>query len=195
MSSTSLEIKTSLLLESAMDFREHWLAHFTAVVDAEIAAAGGRDADGYKAVGLKLEKSKDTIYQHYKCKSGKVFPTVEMMVMLEKKYGEGRAVGWSSLPPSRPLRADALSAQLGDVARPSVTTEALQAMDASLKDLAGRLDALSEDHRVEVADRFRTLALSPDSAKALEAFKSALSLPSAAGEIPAVEQARRTGTN
>src|SRR5687767_7309713 len=80
-----------------MDFRKHWLAHFRAVVDQEIAARGDA-ASAYKAVGAALDKNDQTIYQHYKQKSGKVYPTVEMMVSIEKKYGNGRPPGWSSLP-------------------------------------------------------------------------------------------------
>jgi hypothetical protein len=80
-----------------MDFRKHWLAHFRAIVDKEIAARGDA-ASAYKAVGAALEKGDQTIYQHYKQKSGKVYPTVEMMVSIEKKYGNGRPPGWSSLP-------------------------------------------------------------------------------------------------
>ena len=81
-----------------MDFRNNWLTHFRRIVDQEIKDAGGDVVGGRTAVALKLEKNEQTIYQHYTQKSGKVFPTVEMMAMLEKKYGAGRLAGWSALP-------------------------------------------------------------------------------------------------
>ena len=87
-----------ILLECGMDFRDNWLVHFRAAVDQEIKAAKGDVVAGRKAVAQKLEKGEQTIYQHYTQKSGKVYPTVEMMVLLEKKYGKGRPVGWASRP-------------------------------------------------------------------------------------------------
>jgi hypothetical protein len=98
MSSTLLDFIFSRLLEWAMDFRENWLAHFVAIVNAEIQAAGGNNRDGYRAVAAKIEKDPETVYQHFNRKSGKVYPTVEMMVAIEKKYGNGRPAGWASLP-------------------------------------------------------------------------------------------------
>lgn len=80
-----------------MDFRENWLRHFRAVVDMEIARAGGNAVAGRSAVAANLEKGEQTIYQHYFQKSGKVYPTVEMMVLLEKKYADGRGPGWSAM--------------------------------------------------------------------------------------------------
>lgn len=98
MSSRLLDLSTNFLLECDMDFRDNWFDHFRRVVDQEIANAGGSAVAGRKVVGANLEKGEQTIYQHYTQKSGKKWPTVEMMVMLEKKYGEGRAPGWSALP-------------------------------------------------------------------------------------------------
>lgn len=99
-----------------MDFRENWLAHFRAAVEQEIKAAHGDDAAGYRAVAAKLEKTYATVYQHYKQKSGKVYPTVEMMVMLEKKYGAGRSVGWSSQNASDAMNNNASHTSLAHLA-------------------------------------------------------------------------------
>lgn len=86
------------MLESGMDFRDNWLTNFRAVVDQEIREANGDPVAGRTVVAQKLEKAEQTIYQHYGQKSGKQYPTVEMMVLLEKKYGAGRPHGWSAAP-------------------------------------------------------------------------------------------------
>lgn len=90
---------------SGMDFRENWLRNFRAIVDMETARAGGNKVAGRTMVAQNLEKGEQTIYQHYEQKSGKVYPTVEMMVLLEKKYGDGRPGGWAALPESFPALA------------------------------------------------------------------------------------------
>lgn len=115
MSSDQLEVHASNLLECGMDFRENWLRHFRAAVDQEIAAAGGNVVAGRSIVAAKLEKGEQTIYQHYYQKSGKVYPTVEMMVLLEKKYANGRPPGWASMdaePAARPAEKVEIPAAL-----------------------------------------------------------------------------------
>ena len=183
MSSLTLEIQTSFLLESGMDFRDHWLAHFKEAVDTETAAAGGRVADGYKAVGLKIEKTKDTVYQHYKQKSGKVFPTVEMMVLLEKKYGNGRPVGWSSLPVGSCAAAEKVAVE------PVLPTSFAQSqdLDQALSVIAMRFEKLPEERQTEAAERLKAMALAPDSPRALESLRVAM------GEIAEPAQRRANG--
>lgn len=107
-----------------MDFRVNWLRNFRAVVDMEIKAAGGNAVAGRTAVAANLEKGEQTIYQHYTQKSGKVYPTVEMMVLLEKKYANGRPAGWASMDPE-PSGARAPSAKVG-------LPEALEALSGLL---------------------------------------------------------------
>ena len=111
-----------------MDFRKHWLAHFRAIVDQEIAARGDA-ASAYKAVGAALEKNDQTIYQHYKQKSGKIYPTVEMMVSIEKKYGNGRPTGWSSLP-----IAEMNAAPLRPWPLPNISWEKITSLTPSQRD-------------------------------------------------------------
>ena len=92
--------------------------------------------------------------------------------------------------------SQAIGIEVWELLRPSTQSATLptsgSALRSALKVLAGSLDALSEDYRVEVADRLRTLAMSPDSTKAIDAVEAAL-VASLAGEIPEFEQARRTG--
>lgn len=61
--------------------------------------------------------------------------------------------------------------------------------------LAAMLDHLTEDHRIEIADRFRAFAFFPDSEKSLNALEAAILGVSVAGEIPVTEPSRRTGTS
>lgn len=96
MSSTSLELVPSNLLECGMDFRDNWLAHFRALMDQEVADANGDKKAGRDAMALKLEMGEQTLYQYYEQKSGKEYPSIKPMVMVEKKYGEGRMPGWSA---------------------------------------------------------------------------------------------------
>ncbi len=52
------------MLEShLMDTQENWLANFKAVVAAEIEAAGGKEADGYRAVESRTGLGYDYVYQ------------------------------------------------------------------------------------------------------------------------------------
>lgn len=168
MSSHLLEDNASTLLELRMDFRDNWLTHFKAVVDKEISDAGGSPVAGRTAVGQKLEKAEQTIYQHYAQKSGKVYPTIEMMVLLEKKYGDGLPPGWAALPPS------GVASLL-----PSAPTLA-QALEV----VAASLNELPDERRELAAQHLQTLARAPDSKRALESLAQALVGSNASQGIP-----------
>jgi hypothetical protein len=141
-----------------MDFRHNWLAHFKHEVDEEVKAAHGNKVAGQTALAQKIEKSRDTVYQHYTQKSKKDFPTVEMMVALEKKYARGRPVGWSS----QPLLEDAPQAAGG--------IDIEQALEA----LVARLSALPSMQREVVAQRLPTLVRAPDSKTVLREVLDAI---------------------
>lgn len=129
-----------------MDFRVNWLRNFRAVVDMEIKAAGGNAVAGRTAVAANLEKGEQTIYQHYTQKSGKVYPTVEMMVLLEKKYANGRPAGWASMDPEP------------NVTRPSVKVGLPEALEA----LSGVLVKADPATRELVSGMLSNLAKSPE---------------------------------
>ena len=109
----------------------------------------------------------------------------ELAQKLENQYE--KSAGWLDLPLS-----DADADKKTDSA---AHQEGPPSLMEALKVLAGTLDALPEVRRAEAADRLRTLTQAPDSPKVLEALHAALIAPVAAGEMPTVEQARRTGTN
>lgn len=129
-----------------MDFRENWLRNFRAVVDMEIARAGGNPVAGRSAVAANLEKGEQTIYQHYTQKSGKVYPTVEMMVLLEKKYAEGRPSGWASMDP------------VSEAPRPAPKVD----LPAALEALSGVLAKADPATREVVSGMLANLAKNPE---------------------------------
>lgn len=145
------------MLESGMDFRENWFAHFKREVDLEVAAHGDVVA-GQTALANNIEKKRETVYQHYGQKSGKVYPTVEMMVMLEKKYARGRPVGWSSQPLAEPSQRAPVEV---DVA-------------STLAHLVDVLRAIPNEKRELVAQQLLTLARAPDSNMAMQAARDLL---------------------
>lgn len=51
-----------------MDIEEHWRQIFKSVVAREIVAAGGKEADGYRAVATRTGLKSDYVYQIYKDK-------------------------------------------------------------------------------------------------------------------------------
>lgn len=160
MSSTSLELVPTDLLESGMDFRDNWLAQFRAVVDQEIRDAGGDVVAGRTAVADKVEMREQTIYQYYFQKSGKTFPSAELMVMIEKKYGDGRPSGWSA----QPLPSNAIA----------LPQRPRQSIGDMLYGLSQQLIALDDDQQEKAVQLFTDFAKSPDSGIRLKALVSLL---------------------
>lgn len=72
-----------------MSIQDTLLDRFRAVVDLEIAAAGGKAADGYRAVAEKTRLGYDYIYQIYKGKPAHKpkRPSLEAMEAIERAYG------------------------------------------------------------------------------------------------------------
>ncbi len=72
-----------------MSIHDTLLDRFRAVVDLEIAAAGGKAADGYRAVAEKTRLGYDYIYQIYKGKPAHKpkRPSLEAMEAIERAYG------------------------------------------------------------------------------------------------------------
>lgn len=164
----------------AMDFRDNWLKHFRAVIDKETAAAGGNVVAGREAVARKIEKKYDTVYQHHEQKSGKVYPTVEMMVMLEKHYGQGRPMGWTSLDPeSEPAASKPAPIAL--------------ALGPAIEVLRQQLDSLTDQQCKVVEEKLLTLVRAPDSTRNSDAL---IQLMVSLGErTDDGASARQTGTN
>ena len=81
-----------------MSIQDEWLAQFKAVVMSEIELAGGRAADGYRAVSSKTGLGYDYIYQIYKGKPAHKpkRPSAEAMDSIGRAYG----AGLSDLPQS-----------------------------------------------------------------------------------------------
>lgn len=86
-----------------MSIQDEWLAQFKAVVMSEIELAGGRAADGYRAVSSKTGLGYDYIYQIYNGKPAHKpkRPSAEAMDSIRRAYG----ADLSDLP--QPLRATA----------------------------------------------------------------------------------------
>jgi hypothetical protein len=76
-----------------MSISEIWLENFKAVIAEEIHNAGGKAADGYRAVAQRTGFGYDYIYQIYTGKSGKR-PTFEVMQKVAKVYADGRGPEW-----------------------------------------------------------------------------------------------------
>ena len=71
-----------------MDIYESWLIEFRVLVDAEIKAAGGKAADGYRAMASKTGLGYDYIYQIYSGQPKKTpkRPTSDVMNALRRVY-------------------------------------------------------------------------------------------------------------
>lgn len=139
-----------------MDFRINWLAHYRAVVEAEQKRHGSLPK-AYTAVSQAIEMKYETVYQHYKQKSGKVYPTVEMMVMIEKKYGNGRPPGWTTQPID------------GSEAAPVLSVRTV------VNQLAAALAGASDDSREAAGSLLATLAKNPGNAQTLNLLSALLS--------------------
>lgn len=76
-----------------MNIQDAWLKRFKEIVQSEIDAAGGRAADGYRAVETKTGLGYDYIYQIFKGKPAHKpkSPSIDVMAMLERKYGQADA--------------------------------------------------------------------------------------------------------
>jgi AcrR family transcriptional regulator len=85
-------------LNTVMDFRDNWLAHFKAIVHAAIESERGDERAGYREVARRLEMNEETVYQFYKSKSGKKYPGAPTIIQLERVYGKGLPPGWASQP-------------------------------------------------------------------------------------------------
>lgn len=72
-----------------MIIQDIWIARFRAAVDIEIQDAGGKAADGYRAVESKTGLGYDYIYQIYKGKpaSRPKVPSADAMNAIERVYG------------------------------------------------------------------------------------------------------------
>ena len=92
-----------------MDIQDNWLANFKAVVAAEIAAAGGKEAGGYRAVETNTGLGYDYIYQIYKGKPAHKpkRPSAEAMNTIHRVYGNGRDSSWIG----RPVEQDGVKAK------------------------------------------------------------------------------------
>lgn len=102
-----------------MDIQENWLANFKAVVSAEIKAAGGKEAAGYRAVAAKTGLGYDYIYQIYKDKPAQKpkRPSAEAMNTINRVYGEDREKNWIN----QPVREIDLSERMvGKANRPNI---------------------------------------------------------------------------
>lgn len=97
MSSELIDSGAGILLECGMDFRDNWQQHFRAIVESEKPERGTM-RQAYVAVATKICVSPETIYQYYNKKSGKQYPSRQIMQAIERKYGNGRAPGWTNLP-------------------------------------------------------------------------------------------------
>lgn len=95
-----LDRLSSNLLECRMDFRDNWLKNLNAVYAIELKRNDGDAVAARGAVAKAAGKGYDYIYQILEQKSKKSYPTWKIMAALEKKYGQGRPVGWTSLAPS-----------------------------------------------------------------------------------------------
>ncbi|MES2973403.1 MAG: hypothetical protein V4757_07330 [Pseudomonadota bacterium] len=102
MSSELLVFQSSTLLELGMDFRDNWLHVLKQIVKKEADDVNGSEKDGIAAVARNIELGYDIVYQTIHKKSGKEYPSVKMMVAVEKKYGDGRPAGWSAQTEAQP---------------------------------------------------------------------------------------------
>lgn len=81
-----------------MGMQEDWLARFKAVVASEIEAAGGKEADGYRAVEAKTGLGYDYIYQIYKGKPAHQpkMPSADAMNTIARVYAGDKASNLSA---------------------------------------------------------------------------------------------------
>ena len=124
-----------------MSIQDDLLHRFRAVVDAEIAAVGGKASDGYRAVAEKTHLGYDYIYQIHKGKPAHKpkRPSLDAMAAIERAYGK----------PELPA---------ADLVQPSARVtpkEALAVLQAEIEQQQSRV--VASVHHLEHAWPFKTI--------------------------------------
>jgi transcriptional regulator with XRE-family HTH domain len=94
-----------------MSIQDDLLHRFRAVVDAEIAAAGGKASDGYRAVAEKTHLGYDYIYQIHKGKPAHKpkRPSLDAMAAIERAYGTPESPSDKIAPSTKVTPMEALA--------------------------------------------------------------------------------------
>lgn len=119
-----------------MLIQEIWLARFKAAVEMEIRDAGGKDADGYRAMATKTGLTYAYIYQIYKGKpTGKPkMPGSDAMNTIERLYGSRLGDGAVTQTPDRQTHTIATPQS------PDLMLEAMNRMSIQINEMQKRLD-------------------------------------------------------
>ena len=123
-----------------MSIQDDLLHRFRAVVDAEIAAVGGKASDGYRAVAEKTHLGYDYIYQIHKGKPvhKPKRPSLDAMAAIERAYGKPESACNELAPPSTKVTAK----------------EALAVLQAEIEQQSS---AIASVHHLEHAWPFKTI--------------------------------------
>jgi len=154
------------MLESAMQIEDQWLARFKEVVRFEMAEAGGRARDGYRAAAAKLHRSEEYIYQLYTGKpaSKPKKPSAQLMDRINEVYGTSNS---TYKPDMIYTTSDGQTHALELKAAPARYTATPTPLTQAFKAIANAVEALDDTGRRQAVSVLSNLVDDPASCERL----------------------------
>lgn len=154
------------MLESTMQIEDQWLERFKEVVRFEIAEAGGRARDGYRAAAAKLHRSEEYIYQLYNGKpaSKPKKPSAQLMDRINELYGSSNS---THKPDFAYTKADGKMPAPELKGAPARYTATPTQLTQAFRAIANAVESLDDTGRRQAVSVLSNLVDDPDSCERL----------------------------